>query len=120
MEQAIAVLPGDSVTVARKFYADALGFDVAWEASANGVDGLIGFKRGGMELTVDCPMSGHGRNACISLRVSDADSYHEEWRRRVPIEQAPQDQEWGSRTFSITDPFGNTIFVMGPVKTAPR
>ena len=116
MEQAIAILPGDSVTIARQFYSDGLGFEVTWEASEDGVEGLVGFKRGGMELTVDCPMSGHGRNACVSLRVNDADAYHDEWRRRVEIKRPPQNEEWGSRTFSVTDPFGNTIFVMGPVK----
>jgi predicted enzyme related to lactoylglutathione lyase len=116
VERAIPILPGDSVTTARNFYAKGLGFDVTWEASDDGVEGLIGFKRGGIELTVDCPMSGHGRNACVSLHVDDADRYHDEWRRSVEIQRPPKNEEWGSRTFSVTDPFGNTIFVMGPVK----
>jgi uncharacterized glyoxalase superfamily protein PhnB len=26
----------------------------------------------------------------------------------------PRDEEWGGRTFDLVDPFGNTIFVIGP------
>jgi uncharacterized glyoxalase superfamily protein PhnB len=116
MDHAIPVLPGDSVTAAREFYEKALGFRVTWEASDNGIDGLIGFERNGMRLTLDCPMSGHGRNACVSLEVSDADAYYEEWTKRVEIRRPPRNEEWGARTFSVHDPFENTIFVMGPVR----
>lgn len=115
-ERAVPILPGDSVTVAREFYADRLGFEVTWNASEDGVDGLIGFARNGMALTLDCPMSGHGRNACVSLEVADADAYYDEWKARVPIDRAPKNEEWGARTFSVHDPFGNTIFVMGPTR----
>jgi hypothetical protein len=115
MERAVPVLPGDSVSVARQFYADKLGFSVSWEASEDGTSGLIGFARGGIQLTIDCPMSGHGRDACVSLEVESADRYYDEWKRKVAIKRAPKNEEWGARTFSVTDPFGNTIFVMGPV-----
>ena len=30
----------------------------------------------------------------------------------------PKDEEWGARTFDLVDPFGNTIFVMGPPTVA--
>jgi hypothetical protein len=59
-------------------------------------------------------MSGHGRNACVSLDVHDADAYHREWSRKVAGLRAPRDEEWGARTFDLLDPSGNTIFVMGP------
>ena len=42
----------------------------------------------------------------------------DEWRGRVGIARPPRNEEWGARTFSVTDPFGNTIFVMGPVSEA--
>ena len=118
MERAVAILPGDDLGVATKFYVDGLGFAVSWkwEASDDGTQGLLGLVRGGMELTIDCPMSGHGRDACVSLRVSSADAYYEEWRRKVPITHPPKDEDWGARTFGVTDPFGNTIFVIGPPK----
>lgn len=59
-------------------------------------------------------MDGHGRHACVSLEVESADRYYNEWRQRVSVERPPRNEEWGRRTFSVTDPFGNTIFVMGP------
>jgi len=67
-----------------------------------------------MWLTLDCPMSGHGREACVSLMVDDADAYYDEWHTRVEIPRPPKNEYWGARTFGVTDPFGNTIFVMGP------
>ena len=51
-----------------------------------------------------------------SLEVEDADAYYAEWSARVPVLRAPKNEEWGARTFDLIDPFGNTIFVMGPVQ----
>lgn len=60
-------------------------------------------------------MRGHGRKVCVSLEVASADAYYDEWvGRGVVIEELPKDEEWGARTFGVTDPFGNTIFVIGP------
>lgn len=116
MELAIPVLPGDDIRVAREFYVDRLGFGVRWEWTEDGRNGMLGIERGGIVITIDCPMTGHGRNACVSLQVEDADRYYDEWRDRVDIPRPPKNEEWGARTFDVTDPFGNTIFVMGPVK----
>lgn len=115
-ERAVAILPGDSVTIAREFYVGQLGFTVLFEASDDGINGLLGVERNGMELAIDCPMSGHGRHACVSLRVHDADAFYDEWRHVVSIEAPPKDEEWGGRTFGFQDPFENTIFVIGPAR----
>jgi hypothetical protein len=32
----------------------------------------------------------------------------------VTVLRPPRDEAWGARTFDLIDPFGNTIFVMGP------
>jgi uncharacterized glyoxalase superfamily protein PhnB len=66
------------------------------------------------DLDVAKGSTGHGREACVSLMVDDADAYYAEWRTRVEIRRPPQDESWGARTFGVIDPFGNTIFVMGP------
>jgi uncharacterized glyoxalase superfamily protein PhnB len=63
-------------------------------------------------------MSGHGREACVALEVTDADAYYAEWRSRVEVKRPPKDELWGARTFDLLDPFGNTIFVMGPPRGA--
>ena len=115
-ERAVAILPGDDLSVAKDFYVDKLGFAVTWEATDDGASGILGLQRGTIELTIDCPMSGHGRDACVSLRVNDADAYYNAWRDKVGLEHPPQDEEWGGRTFSVHDPFGNTLFVIGPTK----
>ena len=115
MESAVPILPADDLAIARKFYVDGLGFRVTFEVSENGRSGLLSLERGTMQLTLDSPMSGHGRNACVALHVNDADAYYHEWSSRVTVLRAPKDEEWGARTFDLLDPSGNTIFVMGPV-----
>jgi catechol 2,3-dioxygenase-like lactoylglutathione lyase family enzyme len=116
MERAVPILPGDDLGVAKDFYVNELGFRVSFEATEDGKNGLLGLERGSIALTIDCPMSGHGREACVSLQVDDADDYYDEWRQRVAVKRRPKNEPWGARTFDLTDPFGNTIFVMGPTR----
>ncbi len=115
MERAVPVLPVDDLSVAKQFYVGGLGFEVTFEASGDGKTGLLGVRRGAIAITLDCPMDGHGRNTCVSLEVESADRYYAEWRERVSIKRPPHNEPWGARTFDLLDPFGNTIFVMGPL-----
>jgi catechol 2,3-dioxygenase-like lactoylglutathione lyase family enzyme len=119
-ERAVPILPATDLRVARQFYVDALGFEVEFESTEDGVTGLLGVRRGTIYLTLDCPMDGHGRDACVSLQVSDADRLYDEWAPRAPMLRAPKDEPWGARTFDLLDPFGNTIFVIGPTQVADR
>jgi catechol 2,3-dioxygenase-like lactoylglutathione lyase family enzyme len=114
MERAVPILPADDLAVARAFYVDALGFAVAFESTDDGRTGLLGVRLGTIELTLDCPMAGHGRDACVSLHVDDADRYYEAWRQHAQMLRPPRNEPWGARTFDLLDPFGNTIFVIGP------
>lgn len=113
-ERAVPVLPVDDLGAAKRFYVETLGFEVAFESTDDGRTGLLGVRRGTLDLTLDCPMSGHGRNACVSLRVHSADAYYEQWRQRTAVRRPPRNEPWGGRTFDLLDPFGNTIFVIGP------
>ncbi len=115
MERAVPILPADDLAVAKAFYVDGLGFRITFEVSEDGRSGLLGLERGTIELTLDTHMEGHGRNACVSLHVDDADAYFREWSARVPVLRSPIDAAWGARTFDLLDPAGNTIFVMGPL-----
>jgi predicted enzyme related to lactoylglutathione lyase len=115
MERATPILPTEDLAAAKKFYIEQLGFSVTFEASENGHSGLLGIARGTIELTLDSPMSGHGRNACVALHVDDADRYYREWSAKVDVMRPPKDEDWGARTFDLLDPSGNTIFIMGPV-----
>lgn len=115
MELAIAQLPVDDLAAAKQFYVDTLGFSVDFEASEDGKSGILGVRRGTMHITLDCPMDGHGRNACVALRVNDADAYYDEWKAKAALLRPPHNEPWGARTFDLLDPFGNTIFVIGPL-----
>ena len=116
MERAVPHLPADDLGIAKEFYVAKLGFRVAFEVSDDGKSGILGLTRGGIQLTVDSPMSGHGRNVCVSLEVDDADAYFNEWSPRVNVLRPPKNEPWGARTFDLLDPFGNTLFVMGPIR----
>jgi hypothetical protein len=70
---------------------DGLGFDVSFEVRNDDGSGL----RGGIALTLDCPMSGHGRDACVSLEVESADRSYDEWGQRVVVKRPPHNEEWG-------------------------
>ena len=74
MERAVPILPGDDISAMKQFYIDKLGFELVWEnrSEDSDTDGMIGVRRGGISITIDCPMSGHGRQACVSLEVADA------------------------------------------------
>lgn len=85
MERAVPILPADDLSVAKDFYATKLGFRVLFEASDDGKSGLLGLARGTIQITVDSPMDGHGRNACVSLEVDDADAYFEERLGKVKV-----------------------------------
>ncbi len=115
MERAVPILPVDDIRVAKEFYVTRLGFTVRFEVTEDGRAGLLGVDRGSISLTLDSPMAGHGRDACVSLHVENTDAYYDEWRDRVEIRRPPKNEPWGARTFDVIDPFGNTIFVMGPV-----
>ena len=116
MERAIPILPADDLGIAKEFYVNRLGFTVRFEATQDGRVGLLGVDRGAISLTLDAPMPGHGREACVALQVEDADAYYDEWRGRIEIDRAPKNEEWGARTFDLLDPSGNTLFVIGPVR----
>lgn len=117
MERAIPNLPADDLQTAKAFYVDRLGFEVVYEASADGTSGVLGLQRGGFVLHIDAPMSGHGRNVVVTLEVEDADALFDQWRGGTEIERPPRDEDWGGRTFGVTDPFGNLLYVVGPTQS---
>jgi catechol 2,3-dioxygenase-like lactoylglutathione lyase family enzyme len=117
MERAVPILPADDLRAMKEFYVQGLGFTVAWEFTEDGKNGLLGLERGTISLTIDSPMDGHGRDACVSLQVDDADACYREWVERVAIVRPLQNEDWGARTFGLQDPAGNSIFVIGPLVT---
>lgn len=118
MDRAVPVIPVDDPDAAKQFYVDALGFRVTSEGRYphEPQDGtIIGLDRGTIHITLDCPMPGHGREICVTFEVSDADALYDAWRSKAQIDAPPENQPWGARTFVVTDPFGNTLFVLEPI-----
>lgn len=101
--RAIPILPTEDLATAKAFYVNGLGFRVTFEASEDGRVGLLGLERGTIQMTLDSPMEGHGRNACVSLQVDDVDACYREWSAKVAVLRAPKDkdEEWGARTFDL-------------------
>ena len=115
MERAVPNLPADDLQVAKDFYVGKLGFNVLYEVTEDGTNGVMGVQRGGFALHIDAPMSGHGRHVVVTLEVDDTDALYDQWRGPVGLSQSPRNEEWGGRTFSVTDPFGNLLYVVGPL-----
>ena len=119
LERAIPILPVDDPAEAKRFFVDTLGFRLVFEAHYPydpGGGTILGVERGSIRIHLDCPMPGHGRDACVYLDVADADALYEEWRSDVKIDAPPEDQPWGARTFTVMDPFNNSLFVVGPIE----
>ncbi len=116
MERAVPNFPADDLRVAKDFYVGKLGFSVRYEATEDRKSGVMGLQRGGFVLHLDAPMSGHGRNVVATLEVDDTDALYDQWRGQVDMQRPPRNEEWGGRTFGITDPFGNLLYVVGPLK----
>ncbi len=116
MERAVPNLPADDLQVAKEFYVGKLGFSVMYEATEDRKSGVMGVQRGGLVLHLDAPMSGHGRNVVVTLEVDDTDALYHQWRGQVELQRPPRNEAWGGRTFGVTDPFGNLLYVVGPVK----
>ena len=89
---AVPQLPADDLQIAKDFYVNKLGFKVAFEVTEDGRSGILSLTRGTIQLTVDSPMDGHGRNACVALEVNDADAYHEEWSQKVAVRRPPHNE----------------------------
>jgi catechol 2,3-dioxygenase-like lactoylglutathione lyase family enzyme len=89
-ERAIPILPMDDPAKARRFYVDSLGFRELFEGHYGRDGTILGFERGGLRINLDCPMSGHGREACACLEVLDADAVFEQWRAKIAIRDGPR------------------------------
>ena len=95
MARGVPILPADDLAVAKAFYLERLGFTLLFEASADGRSGLLGLARGTIRLTIDSPMAGDGRHACVALEVADADACYREWSASVEVLRPPRDEPWG-------------------------
>jgi catechol 2,3-dioxygenase-like lactoylglutathione lyase family enzyme len=97
----------------RKFYSDALGFQIDWEHRFEpGFPVFMQVSRGGLaffltEHAGDCPVGG-----LIHLYVSDVDAWFNEFLRQgVPVHEPPNESLQGLRSMTVVDPDGNKLHI---------
>lgn len=104
----------------REFYIDFLGFNVDWEHRFE--DDLPLY----MQVSKgDCilHLSEHHGDSCpgsaMRIEVDNIDSYQKELLEKQYGNARPgiQDQPWGSRDMSISDPFGNRLVFTNAIST---
>lgn len=105
---------------AKAFYCDFLGFTVQFEHRfAPDLPLYLGLVRDGCELH----LSEHHGDACpgsaVRIAVSDVDAYHAELLSKGAHHNRPsvEDMPWGTRDFTVTDPFGNRLTFTSAVST---
>lgn len=101
------------------FYRDGLG--IPFEATRYGDDSFVA-KVGEVRVLLHPDFDDSLRDAkrglgvIVHLWVPDADAYCEEIRQRgIAIAEEPEDRPWG-RHFSVVDPDGYRIDVLGPIR----
>ena len=105
---------------AREFYVGFLGFEVVFEHRFHdGAPLYMGIRRDGCALH----LSEHHGDACpgasMRIQVSDVDALCAEllakdYRHARPrVEAMP----WGTRDFTVTDPFGNRLTFTSAIST---
>lgn len=116
MPRACAVMPlrfVDSVDDVRAFYLDKLAFESLM--GVVGTDGALDFaivQRDGAMLMLSRPEEKGATRGPLSIYVEarDVDAYHADLvQRGVAIDQPPQTQWWGDRTFSLVDAAGDIL-----------
>ena len=106
------ILRSFDATLMRRFYVDFLGFEVVFEHRFEPHLPLYcGLKRDACELH----LSEHHGDACpgaaLRIAVDDVDALAAELAAKNASHNRPQVQTmpWGTRDFTVTDPFGNRL-----------
>ena len=97
---------------AREFYLDFLGFVVDWEHRFEpGMPLYMQVRRDDMLLHLTEHHGDTTPGSSLRVNVEDVEAFHKELSGKEYSFARPgiQDQPWGSRDVSITDPFGNRL-----------
>lgn len=105
---------------AREFYVDFLGFRVLFEHRFHdGAPLYMGLVRDHCELH----LSEHHGDACpggsMRIAVDDVNTLCAELQAKAYRHARPevQDMPWGTRDFTVTDPFGNRLTFTSAIST---
>lgn len=100
-------------TKAKEFYRDFLGFGIDWEHRfESDLPLYMQVSRGECVLHISEHHGDATPGSALRIEVGDVDAY----QQVLLAQQAsfsrpgvPEDQPWGSREFTISDPFGNRL-----------
>ena len=93
-----------SLEASLRYYADALGFGLAW-----GDSDFACVCRGEVSIML-CEGDQGQPGTWLYLDVSDADALHDELRARgATIRHPPTNYPWGAREVHVTDPDGHVL-----------
>jgi len=98
--------------LARDFYLRYLGFDVGFEHRfAADMPLYMSVHRGSCELHLSEHHGDATPGSAVRIAVADVDGFLAELNARGHPRLRPsvQDQPWGTREITLTDPFGNRI-----------
>ncbi len=96
----------------RRFYVDFLGFTVLFEHRFEpGLPLYCGLKRDACELHLSEHHGDATPGAAMRIAVDDVDALATELMGKHASHNRPQvhTQPWGTRDFTVTDPFGNRL-----------
>ena len=99
-------------TLAREFYLDFLGFKVVFEHRFHdGAPLYMGVVRDACSLHLSEHHGDATPGASMRIQVTDVDALCAELRAKEYAHARPQAQDmpWGTRDFTVTDPFGNRL-----------
>ncbi|WP_068087022.1 VOC family protein [Polycladidibacter stylochi] len=106
----------DDFDKAKEFYTETLGLPLTWEMSELGAFGAgLDNAEFIVEEAGDEESEGYvGRFVGVSLQAGNIMARYEELSKRgVKFTQPPQQQPWGGVLAHFTDPFGNTLTLLG-------
>jgi uncharacterized glyoxalase superfamily protein PhnB len=118
-----ALLRSFNEAQARAFYIDLLGFSVVFEHRfAPGMPLYMGIRRGECNLHLTEHTGDCGVQAGLRIACTDVDAFAAELAAKhaaLGIAQAPipQQMPWGTRDFTVTDPFGNRLTFTSAIST---
>jgi len=109
---AVPILRSFDEAEARDFYARYLGFEVLFEHRfAPDLPLYMGLRLGACEVHVSEHHGDATPGSAVRIGVADIEALHAGLTERGHPRQRPgiQDQPWGTREITLTDPFGNRI-----------
>ena len=116
----IPILRSFDEAKAKEFYVGFLGFKIVFEHRFEPDTPLyMGLTFGGMEIHLSEHHGDASPGTSIRFELDDVDAFHSQLVAKKYKYARPgiQDQDWGFREVSVSDPFGNRMVFCQPHET---